>query len=253
MANNLSEMMANHASSDEGGGAPEWMVTFGDLMSLLLTFFILLLSFSNMDVVKYRQMLGSMKDAFGVQKADATALEKPTGSLFSDVGGLPGQDPNELKIKKIMQELKKLVKEERLEHMVNIERKERGVLMRIKGELMFRSGDAHVRYTFQKTLRKISKAIEKVDNQIIVEGHTDDLPIRTGRFPSNWELSSARAGAVVRYLSQNPKIDAKRFTAVGYADTKPIVPNTNAINRSKNRRVELLFVDNKSKEKGESE
>jgi chemotaxis protein MotB len=147
----------------------------------------------------------------------------------------------------------KLVKEERLEHMVNIERKERGVLMRIKGELMFRSGDAHVRYTFQKTLRKISKAIEKVDNQIIIEGHTDDLPIRTGRFPSNWELSSARAGAVVRYLSQNPKIDAKRFTAVGYADTKPIVPNTNAINRSKNRRVELLFVDNKSKEKGESE
>lgn len=232
-------------------GLPPWMGTFADMCTLLLTFFVLLLTFANMDVKKFQDMLGSVKNAFGVQFQEIGKFQpvlpevKPQPSrtlMVQPTMPEPSiQDARDASDAAAMaDQVKDLVNAAGLGNAVEIKSGPRGIRMRVKGQLLFEPGQAEVRASAHKLLESVSKVMEKFNYYLTVEGHTDDQPIATSKYPSNWELSGARAASVLRYLVQLG-VPARRVAAVGYSSNYPIASNSDEEGRNKNRRVEFVF------------
>ena len=219
-------------------GAPSWMVTFADLMSLLLTFFVLLLSFSTTEVIKFREAMGSIKMALGL-KSPQEASTVPTGQspLREDMNelGSANVSPDEME-----QQLRDVLEALGLENDGEARKTLYGVVLQLKGDLMFPSGMAELNPTAFPILDALSNYIAGVDRHVDIAGHTDSIPIATEVFPSNWELSAARAGQAVRYLVEHG-VPPEKLRAIGQADTVPIADNSTAEGRAKNRRVEFVF------------
>ncbi len=343
----------------EEGGAPAWVMTFADLMSLLMCFFVLLLSFSEMDVSKYKEMAGSMKNAFGVQR-EIKVKEPPKGinviarefspgrpepTIMNVIRQMTTQDMNvnldlgkerrrpvpapkgeripdrektakldprgkdnhqaqveglsegqkkelakakalaklrlEDKLKaeaklvgtqsrknnkvsidnKTLEELVKAKAEaerrRKLEHSarlisnalgreikegnIDVETAGKKIIIRVREKASFGSGRADLKGSFRPILGKIAKILKDSEGKIIIAGHTDNIPIFTERFRSNWELSSARAVSVAHEMMLATKIPSNRFLVEGFADTQPMAPNDTPANRAKNRRVEIIL------------
>ncbi|MBT4934606.1 MAG: OmpA family protein [Rhodospirillaceae bacterium] len=239
-------------------GAPVWMTTFADLMSLLLTLFVLMLTFAKMDVEKYQQLAGSMKNAFGVQY-----LKKLAGIIEEDGG--PMGVTTKRKVPKAVVELQiddtigedvpvvkepednlaetvsQAVAEQISQQMANVEEREGEVIVRFPGKFAFPSGAESLTSEFLIALNNLATVIKKSEGDIIIAGHTDDRPIKTARFRSNWDLSAARANSVVHYLLEFTTVESSRLAAMGYADSRPLAPNDTDENRALNRRVEVIF------------
>ncbi|MBX2836197.1 MAG: OmpA family protein [Gammaproteobacteria bacterium] len=252
-------------------GAPEWLATFADLMSLLMCFFVLLLSFSEMDLQKYKQVAGSMNDAFGIQR-DIPADEIPKGVSIIAQEYSPGKpDPTIMEVIKqqttqessnylqtnqqISVEVSDLLEKARGELSEEIDKKilevlayNNGVMIRIQEQNSFASGSADIDSDFEKVLDKIITLLNKVDGEIIVAGHSDNVPISTARFPSNWVLSSARASSVVHYLYIKDLQNTDRLELRAHADTQPVVENDTRANQAKNRRIEINIVVNEAEQ-----
>ena len=266
-------------------GLPAWLATFADLMSLLMCFFVLLLSFAEIDAIRFKKMAESMKDAFGVQREipvmdvvkgvsvikqefspsvtpDPTVVneirQRSTDAEQKDLDiqdGKKEQEATEVDeammdavAQKIQQEveqdaeaLKKELQQEIDEGLVSIETEEAKIIVRIQEKGSFASGSASLDAGFLAVMDRISDAVARSPGRVIVAGHTDNVPISTARFRSNWELSSARAVTVVHGLLKNPQIDPGRVMVEGHADSNPLVPNDTAENRAINRRVELIL------------
>ena len=216
----------------DGGGAPEWMCTFADLMSLLLCFFVLLLSFSTMDNMKYKQVAGSMKNAFGLQK-ELKVNETPMGQqiLSQEFQTVP-LDVQVMLQKNIQQEVNAGI--------VEVEHSAEGMTLRVKGEVAFDFGSAVIRPQFKILLDKLAKVVAKYDVHFEVGGHTDNVPVRQGgEFTSNYDLSARRAVAVVEYWRTRMNIPPEKLSAAGYADGVPLASNATEEGRARNRRVEF--------------
>lgn len=241
-----------------GGGAPAWMATFGDLMSLLLTFFVLLLSFANMDVVKFREMLGSVQNALGtpvpvvgqfeVRSTTAVELSESTSSPIPDILEMPTQSlptirpvPVAAADRQMLQDIERVIEGQSLENIVEAEIGERGVTLRVKGQLLFDAGSGQLRPESFVFLDEIAKLTRESDYRVSIEGHTDDRPISTQRFPSNWHLSAWRAIAALRYFVDVAGVDPSKVSCAGYADMRPLAPNDSDENRGVNRRVEFVY------------
>ncbi len=274
------------AKAQESSGAPAWMATFADLMSLLMCFFVLLLAFSEMDAAKFKELAGSLSRAFGVQR-DVPANELPKGTSVVTTEFSPGKPDNETLLKIMRQQTtdeskdnldfssgegdlnkKEIAKEiylaavKRMEDeakkitqilqaeidsgTVEVEWTDREIIIRIRERGTFSSGDDKINQNFAALLKKIALALKSVEGKIIVSGHTDNRPISTSRFPSNWVLSAARAAAVVHHLEAEENIDPDRLQIRAHGDTKPIFTNYTENSRSKNRRVEISILGNKS-------
>ena len=244
-------------------GAPAWLATFADLMSLLMCFFVLLLSFSEIDLQKYKQVAGSMKFAFGVQREieadripmaesvvmkdfrpgrpEPTVLETVRQQTRDENRTVP-RDPPILPV----DELRELVAavEERLAEEIAADAlelgiKEDGIMIRVRERDAFPSGSAALQAGFVPVLDKLVDVLNDLSGRIVVSGHTDDVPIATRAFPSNWVLSSARAAAVVHHLASAGLVEPSRIELRAYADTRPIAENDSVENRARNRRVEI--------------
>lgn len=219
-------------------GAPDWMVTFADLMSLLLTFFVLLLSFSNTEIVKFKAMIGSVKNALGL-KSEIALSDVPTGSKL-----LPHENAKQgdggSAAKDIAQQLNEILQEAGLEGGGSAKLNKHGVVLQLEGDLIFGSGDARINLEALPVLDALAKYISTVSRSVDVIGHTDDVPISTPTFPSNWELSAARAGQAVRYMAEKG-VPAERMRAIGQAHSVPVADNGTADGRSANRRIEFVF------------
>ncbi len=246
---------------DEGGG-DEWMTTFADLMSLLLTFFILLLSFANMDVIKFRDAQGSLKDAFGVQFDDTIKGEQRTkaASIVDLLYKTKDSVVNlELEIRQsqgavksmiqarmqsnedIYKKLQSIVRDQNLGDQVVVENTSRGVIITVNGQLFFYSGSAVLREESFPLLDSITNVVADFPYKLTIEGHTDNTQIKTSEFPSNWELSTGRAISAVKYILSSGKIDPEKLGAGGYSDTRPIAQNDTPEGRRINRRIEFVF------------
>jgi chemotaxis protein MotB len=237
---------------EEGGG--EWMATFADLSTLLLTFFVLLLSFSNMDVKQFREMLGSVQDAFGVQKQIAGSVEaissspvelsmnQNDGAGFASKPGEYSEEQNEM-----MEQISQYVENQNLQDDVEVKQTPRGVVVRVKEGALYGSGSSDLDENSKKILDKISKIHGKFAQSVQIEGHTDNIPIKSKKFPSNWELSTARAIAAMNYMSNEGGVDAGKIGVAGYADSKPIDTNDTPEGRARNRRIEFVFTTNGKK------
>lgn len=222
-----------------------------DMFSLLLTFFVLLLSFANMDVVKFRMMLGSVQDALGVQtQHPGTIMARATSPVeFSAQESTPHIDafqqtqpspsPSE---EGMMDEMQRIVGNLDLGNMVEVESVARGVVVRVKGQLLFDSGSAKLRAESFVFLDEIARLSNAFPNPISIEGHTDDLPITSSEFPTNWNLSADRAISALRHFAESGGVDRGRLVAAGYADTQPLVPNDSPDARARNRRVEFVYL-----------
>ncbi|MEA2108170.1 MAG: OmpA family protein [Pseudomonadota bacterium] len=222
-------------------GAPAWMATFADLATLLMTFFVLLLSFSNMDVVKFRTMLGSVKDAFGTVTENPGDFQEKSSTPISIQ--LSEKESSMIDMLEMGDKVKQAIEDHELEREAEVTIDENGVTLKITGKLMFDAGSASIKETFQPFIDSITEIISENNYPVAIEGHTDNIPMTSSPlYPSNWELSSSRATAVLRYLIEEKGIPAKRLMAVGYADTRPLVPNDSPENRAKNRRVEFHFM-----------
>ncbi|GAB4246288.1 MAG: OmpA family protein [Acidobacteriota bacterium] len=220
---------------EEELSAPAWVVQFGDMMSLLLVFFILLLSFSEIDAVKYRALSDAMREAFGsVKLKDMFSDPQANQSVLEQTGGRNDA---------ILEELRSIIPQT-FPGALPDQFSGRSYLMRVPGEVLFETGKAELRPEMKPKLREIAELLKRRPEVTLrVDGHTDDVPIHNDRFPSNWELSAARALAVVHFLIDECGIPADRVAAAAFGESRPLVPNDSEENRRMNRRVEFRFIE----------
>ena len=222
-------------------GSPAWMTTFGDMMTLLLTFFVLLYSMSSIDVAKFEQAMGSLQGHLGVLsggRAISTQQSLDRGDIGQDFSPITTRV-----LRRAMAEIEAYVEDEGVGQDVSTEMTQRGLVIRFTGQLLFNLGEADIREEGEDVLLRVANIIREVPNDVLVEGHTDNLPINTPEFPSNWELSTARATRVIRYFIENENIDPDRLSASGYSEYQPLRPNDTPENRAENRRVEIVLLN----------
>jgi chemotaxis protein MotB len=235
---------------EEDKGAPRWVVTFGDLMSLLLCFFVLLLSFSEMDRQKYKMVAGSMAKAFGIQR-EVKVYDSPKGatmvSLSFDQDLVPQHKREEYIALQAMEalgeELKKALegKLKGLEDKVEIEVDGNQTIIRLQGGATFDSGHARIKPSMVPILDEIGRRLKTTDGDIIVAGHTDNVPIYGGRFESNLKLSIGRAAEVAEFMIDQVGIPPERISTMGFGKYRPAYTNDTEDGREKNRRVEIVL------------
>ncbi|ABS21662.1 MULTISPECIES: OmpA family protein [Bacillus cereus group] len=216
-------------------GSPRWMTTFTDLTMLLLTFFVLLVATSKQDTVKLSKMLEKFSDA---EQVDAEVMENTIPDISHEKNS--EKVSSKKRMDNLYKKLKGYVTENGIQE-VQVYREDTGVSIVIVDNLIFDTGDANVKPEAKEIISRLAGFFQSVPNPIVVEGHTDSRPIRNAKFPSNWELSSARAANMIHHLIEVYEIDPNRLAAVGYADTKPVAPNDSPDNWAKNRRV-VIYV-----------
>jgi chemotaxis protein MotB len=222
--------------------APRWMVTFSDLITLILVFFILLFSMSQIDIVKFRAISNSFQEN-EILEFDPSIVPSEQPSEETKMEMIEAIEKQEEDLRGLLSDIRSYMKENGLDEIVSATRTERGVVLVLPEQSLFDSGEADVLPSSYPFLNKVGDLLGKMPNYVKVEGHTDNRPISTTKFPSNWELSSARASSVIRYLINTGDLDPKRFIAVGYGDTRPVAPNDTEDNLQKNRRVEIIISD----------
>ncbi|MGD6779909.1 flagellar motor protein MotS [Sutcliffiella horikoshii] len=239
-------------------GAPKWMVTFSDLFMLVLVFFILLFSMSQIDLVKFKAVAESFKQVNILDyNPSAVPFEHPTDFSINTESTNNQEDvaeneeqtqENEDSLQELLVEVQTFLAENDLEDVVVANRTERGIVLVLEEKVLYETAEARILPIAHPFLDKVGTLLTKIPNLVKVEGHTDNRPISTEKFPSNWELSAARASSVIRYLVDSHDLDPERFIAVGYGDTRPIVENTSNANYQKNRRVEIVISDPQKEE-----
>ena len=221
--------------SDCPKGLPGWLATFGDLMSLLLTFFVLLLSFSTINVVNFDAAMGALQGALGVLSGQPELSLPIRQSLPRTEGNLSQAEL----IAKAASELEEAVDEAGLQGEVTLEESSTGIVIRVADKLFFETADATLRTEAHPVLLKLADVVRPLPNKVNVQGHTDDAIINTEYFASNWELSGMRAMQVARFFIEKGRIPPERIWLTGYSEYRPLVPNNTEQNRQKNRRVEI--------------
>ncbi|MCD8502660.1 MAG: flagellar motor protein MotB [Bacillaceae bacterium] len=239
--------MERKSSKKQPKGAPKWMVTFSDLMTLILVFFVLLFSMSVVDAAKFQAIAESFQQR-GVFDFSPSMIpfDNPSDSKdvqrdpFEDIGK---GDNSDRELNRLLEEVNDYLERNDLTDMISAARDDRGVVLVLQERALFDSGEADILPGAEPFLRKVGTLLQTIPNMVKVEGHTDSRPINTFRYPSNWELSGARASSVIRFLIDENELSANRFIAVGYGDTRPVVPNTTVENLQKNRRVIIVISD----------
>jgi len=204
-------------------------------MSLLLTFFVLLLSFSSMEEVRFNHAMGSLHGALGVFESEPE-MSQPIRVTMPLVRGSIRQSQN---IRKAAEGLEKTLSEEGMEGDVTLEGSSAGLVIRMKAPVLYGLGDAEIVEGIHPVLGKIADILRLLPNEIVVQGHTDNTPISSDEYPSNWELSYQRAVNVLRYFILECDIYPRRMSAEGYGQYRPLDTNATEEGRSKNRRVEV--------------
>lgn len=215
------------------GGSLRWLLTYADMITLLLAFFVILYAISKVDLKKYESLAASLRGAFNGSAPLAGAATGGGGERL-----LPEPDL----VFGVVQQLRERLGDDLREGRVQIERGPDGIVLRFQDAVFFERGKAELRGEARRLLDAIGGIIEGLPNPIEAEGHTDTLPIRSAQFPSNWELSVARATAVVRYLVEVHGLSPLRFAARGLGEHKPLFPNDALRGEPRNRRVEIRIV-----------
>ena len=257
------------STEEEAADFPEWMTTYSDLVTLLLTFFVLLFSMAVIDVQKFNEIKYSLRSTF-MNNSNGELFNsnlgkklfsvKPNNSIDSDIKSKVNDDKNPLKkqaeeLVKVAQELEEKSKkleevkrqlEEAIEKLdikdfVKVLEDKDTVILRIDSVILFDLGKADIKEEGRSVLKKLGDYLKELDHEVAVQGHTDNLPINTLLFPTNWELSTKRATNVVLFLARNCEIEEEKFTASGNGEFRPIRPNDSEENRQKNRRIDIVI------------
>lgn len=236
-------MKRRKADDDAPPGAGPWITSYADMTQLLLTFFVLLFALSSLDAAKFKQGIVSIQGALGVLPGSSGIL--PPGELPAPRATVPEQPEggDAITLEDVMQEFQTFFRGEEMSDRVHMEMTRRGLVVSLMDKVLFDLGQAALRPDARRVLSEVSVILRKIPNAVRIEGHTCNLPINTPEFPSNWELSTARACAVLRYFVEVAGLSPERFAAMGYGEFRPKVPNTNEANRALNRRVDIVILD----------
>jgi len=225
-------------------GSNDWLLTYSDLMTLVLVFFVLLYSFSQIDVIKFRQFITSFQGQ-GILNTGTAPLEEvqPENTSKSQLEEQIAEEINAQResLKEIYEMTVQYLEKHGLSDQVEVRYRQRGIALDIKERILFDSGKAILKPEARELLDRLSGLFAKLPNQVSVEGHTDNRPIHTIQYPTNWELSVDRAVKVVRYLTEERGLDPHKFVAVGFGEYQPVLPNTSPENQAQNRRVVLVI------------
>jgi chemotaxis protein MotB len=218
-----------------------WLLTYADMITLLMAFFIMMYSMSVLNEGKFKRAAESLRREFAPQRAEAQT-ESGKGHLPIPGSAAP-PTPLEESVQSVDEQLQRYIEENDLADVIHTSREPRGlVISLVSDNLLFPVGEAELRPAALAILDRIAGLLAGVPNPIVVEGHTCNLPISTARFPSNWELSAARACTVVRYLVEHKAIPSRRLSATGYGDSRPIRSNATEEGRVLNRRVDIVIL-----------
>ncbi|MEE8577083.1 MAG: flagellar motor protein MotB [candidate division Zixibacteria bacterium] len=227
-------MQRYRRDSDDDENLDRWLLTYADLITLLLAFFVVMYSMSQVDAKKFGQMSEALN---GILRGGPSILKgemdsRKTGHGLLNIGDL----------KMIQTKVEERFKSIERNNEINTEISERGLIVHVMESALFSAGSADLQPRSREVLDLVSELILPLPNHIRVEGHTDDRPIRTAVYPTNWELASARATSVVRYFIENHDIRPSRISALGYGKFRPIRPNNTTENRASNRRVDIVVM-----------
>ncbi|MBM7573526.1 flagellar motor protein MotB [Aquibacillus albus] len=231
-----------------------WLIPYADMLTLLLALFVVLFAMSEIDAKKYEELSNFFRNELatgptgdGILEADESVVD-----VVTEVNREPKEIIDEEKserelnqLKQLQQEINTYIERNNLSTILGTKLMDEGLLISIYNELFFDSGSATVKGEGEQVAQEISELLyTDPPHQIVISGHTDNVPIRNGRFASNWDLSVMRAVNFMRLLLDNEKLDPQRFSAKGYGEHQPILPNNSEENRAKNRRVEVLILPN---------
>ncbi|WP_085991666.1 flagellar motor protein MotS [Oceanobacillus senegalensis] len=239
-------------------GTPKWMVTYSDMITLILVFFVLIFSMSQINEEMFEAVSESFQNRMIFDfMPSAVPVDYPSESSVHDKEAydelekpLDSRKNNEVyeegSLNSLVEDIESFLDDNELNGVITAERSDEGVVLVLQESILFETGQASILESAESFLNQIGVYLQGVPNQVRVEGHTDSRPITSYRYPSNWELSGARASSVIRYLVDRFNIEEFRFTSIGYADTKPTVPNNSKNNWRKNRRVEIVIMESEN-------
>lgn len=228
----------------------EWLTTYSDTMTLLLTFFVLLYSFSLIDTTKFRKIAVSLQNALmGGGQQTLFEYNETTGDVPIVGEDIASNKQSLSEGENMYDTIVEFVNTNSLDKYVSIKESARGVIIEFNDRILFDTGKTEIKDEGVPVLMKIAELLDTIPNSIVIEGHTDNVPIRTSQYPSNWELSAARALKVLWYMTDNRGIDPKRCSIAAYGEYSPIASNDTPEGRMQNRRVNILIVqDNENRE-----
>lgn len=249
-----------HEEHEEHVNHEAWIIPYADMVTLLMALFLMLFAMGRLDLAKFQSLAESLGQAL-----NPTMAQIPGGSGIAPGQGTGPDGPSraeaaeqalrhqeqlaelrrreEVRLGKVQERIRLAARRQGVLGSVDFRDDPRGLVVTIMSDkVLFPSGSAELQPAGYRVLRAIAHALEDIPNQIVVEGHTDDRPISTGTYPSNWELSTARATQVLRTLVSRYGLQPYRVSAAGYADQRPVATNDTAAGRARNRRVELVVV-----------
>lgn len=245
----------NKYQEEEKENNERWLLTYSDLITLLMIFFVMMYSISSLNMDKYNNISkylnialgngqGALTGSGGSSMVDLGDFTAPTDTPASDsdITRVPASSDNLTSVKDA---LKQYFSDNGLNDYAGVYLDDRGLAIRLKDSVLFDSGKADIKEDLFNKLVKIGNIINKIDTYIRVEGHTDNMPINNQYFKSNWQLSSVRAANVAELLVTEAKLPPDKVSAVGYGEFRPISDNSTAEGRSKNRRVEIVLINSK--------
>ena len=241
---------------EEYENTDRWLVSYADFITLLFAFFVVMYSMSSINEGKYRVLSDTMEEAFktppkspepiqiGEERKTLKTVET-TVEEINLVGVRPGIKPQSRQLERISNELQQNLAPLVDRKLVKITRDKLWVKVEMNNRILFASGSARLTERGYPILEELAEVVRNLPNHIDVEGHTDNRPIRTSIYPSNWELSAARAASVVHLFTRNG-VDPKRLSAIGYGQYRPVADNATAQGRRSNRRVVMVILADKN-------
>lgn len=221
-----------------GGSSGRWLVSYADFVTLMFGFFLILWASAEQNPEKFSEMALAFQRAFNTGSMlgqDGTGQIIGAGGRFGTLMISPTQ--------RISDRAGELAAQMGLTDDISVGTRKEGVVITLSGSLLFDSGRAKLREDAVDVLARLATILETEPGRIRIEGHTDNIPIETGDYPSNWELSTDRASSVLRFFAGTLGMPAARFEIAGYGEYRPILPNSTRENRSKNRRVEIIVLN----------
>ena len=231
--------MANKKQKKEN--SERWLLTYSDLITLLMIFFVVMYSMSNVDSQKYQELAGSLNSSLG---PSLSILQG--GSSLTDLNGGINSNisiPQTLSTtQRIQQELENYLETHNLTERVNVHIDPRGLTLSFDDSILFDSGKADIQISYKQNLLEICNILKTFPNNVVVEGHTDNVPISTDEFKSNWELAAIRAINVVHFFTDQGGIPASKLSAISYGEYQPIASNDTSEGQAKNRRIDIVLL-----------
>ncbi|MDN5351454.1 MAG: chemotaxis protein MotB [Clostridiales bacterium] len=229
-------------------GAPEWMNTYGDMVTLLMCFFVLLFAFSSIDAQKFTAVMESFQGSAGILSGGQSLSDAPFVFDAMPEDQTSSQQVIELKkLEQIKEQVEDYLEKNNMQAQVELQLEDQGLIIRFKDNVLFDPGSAVIKsgsYQILDFLGELLNSEDLINEEIRIEGHTDNVPINTLLYPSNWELSTHRATNVVRYFIENAGFSPLRLSAAGYSEYHPIASNDTAEGRAANRRVDIVVIKN---------